>query len=374
MKIVQVVSGLGWDGGAQEYVAGLSRALRDAGHEVVILTGGRPPPDGPAPHALADGLDVRYHPRRRIARRYLYPVGLWSSLRDLRAWADVVHVYQPFFVGTWVAAVTRAPLVATFHLHPEHVEGVRRRWLLSLLLRRLDLVIADTHAELELVRSVRTPRRSAVAWPALWERPQPRRVSHGRPLVLSVGRLAPTKGLDTTLRALSQLPPDVELAVVGGGPEAERCRELCTELGMDAALVLRGDSLSDHEVDLLLSRAAVFISASRQEAFGIAPMKAIAHGCRAVLSDIPSHREIVVTVGADEGLLFDPDIDPSDLALLIMSALSAPSAAPEVATRVPTWHDSARRVAEHYRSLVEDRQRRRWRSSQRRPDSSSTSR
>lgn len=374
MRIVQVVSGLGWDGGVQEYVVGLSRALRDAGHEVVILTGGRPPPEGPAPHALADGLDVRYHPKRRIARRYLYPTGLWSSLRGLRSWADVVHVYQPFFVGTWIAAATRAPLVATFHLHPEHLEAARRRRLLSLLLRRLDLVVADTDAELALIQSVRAPRRSAVVWPALWTRPDPRTTSGERPLVLSVGRLAATKGLDTTLRALSHLPDDVELAVVGGGPEAARCRSLCAELGMDADDVLRGDTLSDRDVDLLMARADVFISASRQEAFGIAPMKAIAHGCRAVLSDIPSHREIVATVGADEGLLFDPDIEPRDLAALVMSALGSPPPAPEVAARVPTWHDSARDVAWHYASMLDERRRRGRRARQRSPESSSTSR
>lgn len=374
MRIVQVVSTLSWDGGVQEHVGGLSRALRDAGHEVVILTGGRPPPEGPAPHALTAGLDVRYHPKRRIARRYLYPTGLWSSLRGLRSWADVVHVHQPFFVGTWIAAATRAPLVATLHLHPEHLEAARRRRLLNLLLRRPDLVVADSDAELGLIRSVRSPRRSAVVWPSLWTRPDPRTTAGQRPLVLSVGRLATTKGLDTTLRALSHLPDDVELAVVGGGPEAARCRSLCAELGMDADEVLRGDSLSDREVDLLMGRAAVFISASRQEAFGIAPMKALAHGARVVLSDIPSHREIVITVGADDELLFDPDIEPGDLAALVMSALASPPPAPEVAARVPTWHDSARRMVDHYGSMLDDRRRLRWRSRQRRPESSSTSR
>ena len=57
--------------------------------------------------------------------------------------------------------------------------------------------------------------------------------------------------------------------------------------------------MSDAEVATLMEQADAFVSTSRQESFGIAPMKAIAHGCRAVLSDIPSHREIVQAVGAD---------------------------------------------------------------------------
>jgi glycosyltransferase involved in cell wall biosynthesis len=377
VKIVQVVSGLGWTGGVQEYVSGLSRGLSDLGHEVVILTGGKPPPEGPDPHELANGLDIVFHPKVRIARRYLYPTGLRSSLRAYARWADVVHVHQPFFVGTWVAGATRVPLAATFHLHPEHVTGGsarRRRLQLSLLLRRIDLLVAVSKAEEQLIRSIRAPRRSGVVWPALAARPSIV-TSDGSPsLVISVGRLSKTKGIDRALRAMSLLPGDVEVRVAGDGPDAARVAALCVELGMDPDEVLLGGSLSDAQVEALMDEANVFVSASRQEAFGIAPMKAIAHGCHAVLSDIPSHREIVTTLGADEHLLFDPDIDSAGLARLIASALHSQPPSPLVAARVPTWEDSARRAVDHYEMALEDLPRWRRQRPHLSPDSSSTSR
>lgn len=370
------MSGLGWTGGVQEYVAGLSRGLHELGHEVVILSGGRPPPEGPAPHALAEGLEIVWHPKRRVARRYLYPTGLWSSLHRRSAWADVVHVHQPFFAGTWLAATTRAPLAATFYLHPEHIDGPagrRHRQLLALLLRRLDLVVGVSAAELDLVSSVRPPRRRAIVWPGLLERPRPAPRPGGRPLVLSVGRLAPAKGIDTTLRAMAMLD-GVEVAVVGDGPCAEECRALCAEVGMDVEEVMRGGSLSDDEVDRLMDRAAVLVSASRQESFGIVALKALARGARAVLSDIPSHREIISGLGADPSLLFDPDLTPHQLSQRIEAALALPPPSPQIAARAPTWIESAARAAEGYEMIVASRRRRDATRAYRSPDSSSTSR
>lgn len=373
MRVVQVVSGLGWTGGVQEYVAGLSRGLTDLGHEVVILTGGKPPPEGPEPHELARGLDIVFHPKRRIARRYLVPSGLWRSLRRYARWADVVHAHQPFAIGTWMAAATRAPLAVTLYLHPEHVEGAaarRRRAQLALLLRRVDLLVPVSEAEERLVRSIGHARRSGVVWPGLVSRPVPSDRGRQRPLVISVGRLSSTKGLDLTVRAFARLPEGIDVRIIGDGPDAPRVADLCAEVGLDRTEVLVGGELSEHEVAQLMDDAAVFVSASRQESFGIAPMKAIAHGCRAVLSDIPSHREILTTVGADDQLLFDPDTGPAELAHLIEAAVAAGPQPALVAQRVPTWEESARSAVSHYEAMLGQGRPAR----QRRPESSSTSR
>lgn len=354
MRILQVVSGLGWTGGMQEYVSGLSRGLTDLGHDVVILSGGRPPPDGPEPHVLAEGLDIRWHPKRRVAARYVYPSGLGRSLRESRRWADVVHVHQPFFVGTWLAVPSTVPLAATLYLHPEHVAGQRsrRRRQLSLLLRRLDLVVGVSRAELDLIGTVRPPRRSGVVWPALAERPRADRPSaRSRPLVLYVGRLSRTKGLDTVLRAFACLGPDVEVAVVGGGPEAAVFKQLCADVGLDPVGVLKG-SLPDGDVEDLLARADVFVSASSQESFGIAPLRAIAHGCRPVLTDIPSHREIVTTLGLATACLVKVHVDPEELASSIRSALRSPPPDADVRNRIPTWTDSASAAADLYAEIA----------------------
>lgn len=363
MRIVQVVSGIGWVGGVQEYVSGLSRGLVGQGHEVVVLAGGRPPPDGPAPHPLAAGLDIRFHPKRRIAKRYLYPSGLRRSLRALAPWADIVHVHQPFALGTWLAATTAAPLAATLYLHPEHLErppARRRRLQLQALIARLDLVVGVSHAELELISTVRTPRRSGVVWPALEHLPDGEPKDLGRPSVVYVGRLTRSKNLDTLVRAFALLPPHVRTAVVGGGPDAGYYRALCAETGLDPAVVVSED-VSDAEIDRYLTQASVFVSVSREESFGIAPMRAIAHGCRPVLSDIPSHREIVSTLGAGVEFLVDPFVDGPELARTILSAAASPALPPRVAAAVPTWAEAATAAADLYRQAVSGRRLARYR-------------
>jgi glycosyltransferase involved in cell wall biosynthesis len=358
MRVVQVVPGLAWTGGMQEYVAGLSRGLHGHGAEVVILAGGTGAPDGPPPNALADGLDVRWHPKRRVAGRYTYPAGLARSVRDLARWADVVHAHQPRFVGTWLAAATRAPLVANLHLHPEHVEGSmnrRRRVQLRVLLRRLDLVAAVSHAELSLVRSIGAPRRARVVWPGIdiddHGRDSARRSAGDRPLVLHVGRLSSAKGLDATLRAFALVSDVCEVVAVGEGPERSRFEQLCRELGMDPTSVLVGP-LGDDDVAELYRRASVFVSCSTQEAFGIAVMKSIAHGCTPIVSDIASHREIILGLGLGEEHLLQLPIDHRELAGAIRAAVAAPPPPRAVVDAIPSWSDAAATMLDAYAEVA----------------------
>jgi glycosyltransferase involved in cell wall biosynthesis len=46
------------------------------------------------------------------------------------------------------------------------------------------------------------------------------------------------------------------------------------------------------ELDALMDSARVYISAARYDPFGLLPLQAALHGCRLVLSDIPSYREV----------------------------------------------------------------------------------
>jgi glycosyltransferase involved in cell wall biosynthesis len=351
---------MSWTGGLQEYVAGLSRGLDEIGHEVRILTGGVGPPAGPPANALAEGLDLRWHPVRRILGRYAYPEGIALAIREhANGWADVVHVHQPFFVGTWLATFCRAPVVANFHLHPEHLSGPsarRRRALLRILIGRVESVASVSQAEGALVRGVRRPGREVVVWPAIEAASRGRQgvAERSRPLVIYVGRLSATKGIELALRGLALIAGQCDVRVVGDGPDRSRCEELCRELGLDPQEIMLG-SLTDDEVLAMYRTASVFVSMSSQEAFGIALLKAIACGCKPVVSDISSHREIIQTVGVDEDKsLLQLPTSPHELALAIERAISATPAIVNL-DAIPTWGDSAAAMAREYEAIV-----RRW--------------
>lgn len=50
--------------------------------------------------------------------------------------------------------------------------------------------------------------------------------------------------------------------------------------------------LGRRDMDALMDRAHVYISAARYDPFGLLPLQAALHGCRLLLSDIPSYREV----------------------------------------------------------------------------------
>jgi glycosyltransferase involved in cell wall biosynthesis len=353
MRILYVVAGLAWTGGMQEYAAGLARGMVDLGHEVRILSGGRPPPDGPAPNPLAEGIETVWHPKRRILDRYVYPDGLARSIREHARWADVVHTHQPFFVGTWLAAATQAPLASSFHFHPEHLasrSGWRRRHQVSLLLRRLDLLVGSSAAELQLVSTVRTPKRSVAVWPGIDRSPPRLQLATERPLLLSVGRLNSAKGVERTLEALLAFADRCELAIVGEGVLSDRLAERCRAAGVAPGDVLRGP-LPDGELEELYRRADILVSSSAQEAFGIVATKALVNGCRVVLSDIPSHREIVETLGVQDSLV--PVGAPVEqLVAHIERVLAQPPPGEEVRLAIPTWVQSAGVLETAYEGLL----------------------
>jgi glycosyltransferase involved in cell wall biosynthesis len=46
------------------------------------------------------------------------------------------------------------------------------------------------------------------------------------------------------------------------------------------------------DLDTLLRRASIYLSAARYDPFGLLPLQAALHGCALLLSDIPSYREV----------------------------------------------------------------------------------
>src|SRR5581483_6107354 len=69
-------------------------------------------------------------------------------------------------------------------------------------------------------------------------RPMAREPSAGGPTFLSLGRLAPEKGLDAVLRAfvhVREREPAARLVIGGSGPEAPRLRALADGLGLAAS-------------------------------------------------------------------------------------------------------------------------------------------
>jgi len=118
-------------------------------------------------------------------------------------------------------------------------------------------------------------------------------------VVGGVGRLAPGKRFDLLVSALSRLPGDVRLLLVGGGPEETALRRSARALGVADRVVLTGErpylpSPRDEAPGLvgLLSAMDVLVSPSAQEAFGLAVVEALAAGLPVLYASCPAVEDL----------------------------------------------------------------------------------
>jgi glycosyltransferase involved in cell wall biosynthesis len=129
-------------------------------------------------------------------------------------------------------------------------------------------------------------------------------------VVLSTSRLTRQKGIDVAVRALSLLPDDVHLVVLGEGPERPH---------LQAQRVHLPGRVPD--VAAWLRRASVYVQPSRWEGFGLGVLEAMISGLPVVATNVSSLPELVVD--GETGVLVPPD-DPSALAAGIERALASP--------------------------------------------------
>jgi len=165
---------------------------------------------------------------------------------------------------------------------------------------------------------------SAFAPPAdLPPDPLPDRARYGR--LAFVGANWQIKGLDVLLKALARLwrlPGPVTLAVAGQDPSptGARMRRLCRKLGLQRHVFFLG-RLDRRQLAALLWHSDVFVLPSRQEAFGVSALEALAAGVPVVASNVGGLGEILRD--GREAVLCPPG-DPMALAEALVRVLVHP--------------------------------------------------
>lgn len=148
----------------------------------------------------------------------------------------------------------------------------------------------------------------------------PRRPA-GRPVVLSVGRMYPRKRFPDLLHAarlLSRRIPEVQVRIVGNGPEWPRVSAVRDELDLKDTVVLLGDA-SRRQLAAEYANADCFCLPSVQEGFGIAFVEAMAAGLPVVACRAAAIPEVVLD--RRTGLLANPR-SPEELAMALETLLA----------------------------------------------------
>lgn len=113
------------------------------------------------------------------------------------------------------------------------------------------------------------------------------------PTLLTVGRFKPHKNQLATLKAASRVGRNVQVRLIGRGPDAATLERTARALGVRCRVETGAD---DAAVADAYRAAQVAVCPSRFEGFGLAPVEAVASGTPVVASDIPPHREFVGAV------------------------------------------------------------------------------
>jgi glycosyltransferase involved in cell wall biosynthesis len=105
--------------------------------------------------------------------------------------------------------------------------------------------------------------------------------------LLFVGRLVPEKGLDMLIKAFDTLKnkyPDLQLYIVGDGPEKRKINKLVQKYGHDDSVFLEGRKEGDQLLQYYLN-SDIFVLPSRYEPFGAVVNEALLAGLPVICSD-----------------------------------------------------------------------------------------
>jgi glycosyltransferase involved in cell wall biosynthesis len=171
------------------------------------------------------------------------------------------------------------------------------------------------------------------------------------PLVVYVGRLIPTKGVETLLEAIALANAEHPLAALflGEGALQGGLRDRICALGLEGRVLAPGFR---YDAVAWLKRATLFVSLSHTEGMPNTVVEAMAARCPVLVSDIPPHREILDEASA----LFARKDDARGVAAAIVRALREPEAAAErvcqARLRAEAW--SVEAVTAAWASLYQD--------------------
>ncbi|HWB78911.1 MAG TPA: glycosyltransferase family 4 protein [Nannocystaceae bacterium] len=200
--------------------------------------------------------------------------------------------------------------------------------------------------------------------PARWHAPAQRfRARHGvgdRPLVVSVARLLPHKGIDTAIAAMKRVRdvvPDALYLVVGDGPDRERLASLAA--GTSVRFIGRVD---DDERDAAIAAADAFAMLSRDappavEGFGLVALEAAALGVPVVAGDSGGVRDALLD-GAIGTLVSPRDHDAAANALIALlrdrdRARMLGARARDLVATTSSWRHTAAAIVTHVRTVAQ---------------------
>ncbi len=394
-----------YSGGQGVYVKYLSRALRDLGHDVTVVSG-KPYPDLPAGVELvklpgenvvdeidrlrAFELSYLHQPRKLyewvsvltggFPDPYTFGERAVDYLDDHGDEFDVIHDNQSLCYGLLDLLDRDLPVVATVH-HPITVDReidlahaddrterlLTRRWYAFLRMQRR--VVSDLPHVLTVSEATRDrtiddfgadPAAISVVHNGIDTdlfRPRPDVDEVPTRVMTTVSADVPIKGTRYLLEAFATVRrqhPEAELTVVGEFTDGGAVESLIADLGLGDAISTHSEISYERMVDLYGS-AAVAVVPSLYEGFGLPAAEAMACGVPVVATTGGALPEVV----GDAGRQVEPG-DADALAAAMCELLADPAERERLGERARQricdhfdWAEAAAATVDTYREAID---------------------
>lgn len=285
------------------------------------------------------GLDVRRAGALPGGRLAMFPAVNVAAWRVARSWKPDAALAMHVLAAPALLALRIPTAVAT---HAAELRSPRIRRVARRVFPHVSQVIAVSRYSAEESAALGAPADRIALIPN--GAPEPQEVSKkavvalrarfglgADPVLLTVARLMPHKGIDTVIGSLPSLPEGTRYLVVGTGPYREELERLAARTGVSDRVVFAG-GLPDADIPVCYATADAFALVSREidggaggtEGCPVALLEASAYGLPIVTSRIGG---IADAVEHDRtGILIDPG-DPTGAIRALSSVLSRPELA-----------------------------------------------
>ncbi len=294
------------------YVHEQAKALRDLGHEVVVISCvGVPPLASSLRPSLAelnkrtpreakvDGIQVYYPRYLTLGNQGERMLGGRFMAQAAMRLAATLHAQRPFNVlhahmlprdghaGLLISRKLGIPFVLTVHgtdvLH--YFEQGKKPWARNIrIVKQADALLAVSSLLMARVAPYREKRVTRIVPNGVDLSLIPEHHENVPRRILSVGTLKQRKCMDRTLEAFAGIAEewkDATLTIIGIGPMEGQLKSRIKELGLEDRVTLTG-GLPHEEVLRQMSEDDVFVLPSWGEGYGIVYIEAMASGMIAV--------------------------------------------------------------------------------------------
>lgn len=314
-------------GGLESHIHFLCRALVERGHQVDAVTSRSR--SGLEPHEVVDGIRVwrTWMPARNTAGWAAHAVCSLPRFTALAESADVLHAQDIAAVLPCLVAqrVRNAPVVATYHTSHFLMRAESPFWrpVFRTFLRGADHNLAASREIADVARAVAPgvpieAVTNGVDTTFFRRVPPTLAATEGRARIVAPRRLFEKNGIEHLIRAVPLVleEEEVEVVLIGDGPEREKLERLAAELGVTDRVFFLG-SRAHAEMPGLLSSADLAVFPSLMEATSVAALEAMACEVPVAASCVGGLPEIVDDA---VGALFEP-ASPASLARTVVGLL-----------------------------------------------------